>query len=749
MAIISGINDVLLNTPTFHDEEFQPGLINFFYGKNGTGKSTAALKLSEPGNGVQWDTDTPPGTEIRLFNAAYIERNVHSYGSIPGVYALSEENVVIHRQIDETEKRKAELEMQRDTLHRETERLCVELEAGKESCARAVWRATVDCRKRYPEVFAEYAGDVEKLSDSIRETEPVQADADMIAHAYETGFHLKPYQNTFFELIPYGIFPKAELLDIPVISRTDSALRVFFDTLGSFDWAKLGHERYSHAAGGRCPYCSQALPDGFEQMFADLQDVKYVKQMQELTAFSEKYEAACSQVQAVVNRNTANPFRTTGKLQYPLLAEALLGQMEKNRILIRRKLEHPGEEVSIDDLNQYVERLNREAEALNTVISRHMSSYNDVPSAKKKAEKLIWQQMAWDCREILALDEESRKTTKRKISDLRIREGTLLDEIRAQEKKIHSLRAQTVNTRQAMETINRTLENCGFYGFRLRERQDEPNTYVLTRGDGEPAADLSEGERKFIAFLYFYHTVTGALSSDGRHVPQVVVIDDPVCSMDSEVMSFAATLVRDLIIRCREDRKVSENGTCPCVIQMFCFTHNPVFFRMISDFCIPDAESCFFYEIRKNKNNESTIFRCLKEKNGVCGGYENRSPVSDVYQDWWRQYRDTQDPLELLNVSRQILSNYFILTCHYSGSSMTKTLLEENRAMFADRDELNIASSLTALLDMGADRVFESMYFDVSAVDTERIRFVVKKIFDIMNQGQHYQFMMRDMENMC
>ena len=197
-------------------------------------------------------------------------------------------------------------------------------------------------------------------------------------------------------------------------------------------------------------------------MFADLQDVKYVKQMQELTAFSEKYEAACSQVQAVVNRNTANPFRTTGKLQYPLLAEALLGQMEKNRILIRRKLEHPGVEVSIDDLNQYVERLNREAEALNTVISRHMSSYNDVPSAKKKAEKLIWQQMAWDCREILALDEESRKTTKRKISDLRIREGTLLDEIRAQEKKIHSLRAQTVNTRQAIETINRTLENAVF-----------------------------------------------------------------------------------------------------------------------------------------------------------------------------------------------------------------------------------------------------------------------------------------------
>ena len=36
--------------------------------------------------------------------------------------------------------------------------------------------------------------------------------------------------------------------------------------------------------------------------------------------------------------------------------------------------------------------------------------------------------------------------------------------------------------------------------------------------------NLSEGERHFIAFLYFYHMVMGSQSDDGKMVDKIVVI---------------------------------------------------------------------------------------------------------------------------------------------------------------------------------------------------------------------------------
>lgn len=61
------------------------------------------------------------------------------------------------------------------------------------------------------------------------------------------------------------------------------------------------------------------------------------------------------------------------------------------------------------------------------------------------------------------------------------------------------------------------------------------NTYEVIRENGEVAENLSEGERNFIAFLYFYHLVRGSRSSD-EVKDKIVVIDDPVSSMDSTAL---------------------------------------------------------------------------------------------------------------------------------------------------------------------------------------------------------------------
>lgn len=88
-----------------------------------------------------------------------------------------------------------------------------------------------------------------------------------------------------------------------------------------------------------------------------------------------------------------------------------------------------------------------------------------------------------------------------------------------------------MNTEATIDSINVLLDNSGFEGFHLRAKDGVANTYEVIRPDGTVAEKLSEGERNFIAFLYYYHLVKGSLNSEAVK-DKIVVIDDPVSSMD-------------------------------------------------------------------------------------------------------------------------------------------------------------------------------------------------------------------------
>ena len=77
--------------------------------------------------------------------------------------------------------------------------------------------------------------------------------------------------------------------------------------------------------------------------------------------------------------------------------------------------------------------------------------------------------------------------------------------------------------------------------------------YEVIRSNGSIAENLSEGERNFIAFLYFYHLVRGSETADGGLRDKIVVIDDPVSSMDSSSLFIVSALVREMIDICHNN----------------------------------------------------------------------------------------------------------------------------------------------------------------------------------------------------
>lgn len=53
------IEKIKLDSATFHGEEIEPTFVNFFFGKNGAGKSTIA-KAIQNGTGITWATGQDP-----------------------------------------------------------------------------------------------------------------------------------------------------------------------------------------------------------------------------------------------------------------------------------------------------------------------------------------------------------------------------------------------------------------------------------------------------------------------------------------------------------------------------------------------------------------------------------------------------------------------------------------------------------------------------------------------------------------
>lgn len=126
-----------------------------------------------------------------------------------------------------------------------------------------------------------------------------------------------------------------------------------------------------------------------------------------------------------------------------------------------------------------------------------------------------------------------------------------------------------------VNAINGILDRFGFLRFSLAADPARQGTYRIIRSDGSDASKtLSEGEYTFISFLYFYHLCFGSHEGSGLFQNKILVIDDPISSLDSSVLFVVATLVKDIIAKCRKD----EAG----IKQVVILTHNIHFHKEIT-----------------------------------------------------------------------------------------------------------------------------------------------------------------------
>lgn len=102
----------------------------------------------------------------------------------------------------------------------------------------------------------------------------------------------------------------------------------------------------------------------------------------------------------------------------------------------------------------------------------------------------------------------------------------------------------------------------------------EGDHYRVTR-NGKPAVRLSEGEQTAITFVHFIEMID-VYTKNGGH--PIVVIDDPVSSLDERIQYGVASMLRELMTKYNPRQKSLKTSD---VSQLFVLTHNFDFFRYL------------------------------------------------------------------------------------------------------------------------------------------------------------------------
>ena len=506
----AGIIRIDLNTPTIHGAVLRPRPVNFLYGKNGTGKTSIGKAIADKSSDIAWADDLHGGAKVYLYNEAFIDNNVHSYSQMPGVYALSEENVEIRRLIDGKTKEKEKAEKSIREMKEELSKLRGESSQAMEENSKAIWRAAAPLRKRYELAIAPYHENVQAFADHLSEYKREDEAKENMDISYQLAFSQEQIQYTLYQLLPPSLFPADDIMDIPIVSHTDSAMSVFFQALGNMDWVRSGNDAYGKAAGCRCPYCGQNLPEGFEEEFAQCLDKQYREKMDELRSFAAAYQQAIEKAASILEINLRDA--SQDEPNYRMLAELLTEKANANYQIILKKLNSPRDELLLSDLTELLEQLNMIAKESNQKRRRYIEVAQDLPKARERCTRQVWQAIAARCGELQDLRDTMKKEAQEKERKLELRVQTTEGKQARLSQEINMLSRSMADTSKAMREINATLKTSGFTGFHFQEK--EGHAYELVR-DTQPeqgaAVGLSEGERRFVAFLYFFHTVMGSL----------------------------------------------------------------------------------------------------------------------------------------------------------------------------------------------------------------------------------------------
>lgn len=717
-----------------HPGEILSGLskFNFIYGSNGTGKTTISRIIADEAAfsdcRLVWEGGI--GLEPLVYNRDFVEKNFNQSSELKGIFTLGEKDKDILHKIkgakevlnslkDDGLKLKNTLEGEDGNGGKkaELERLESEFE---EKC----WKSQKKHEDKLQGAFVGVRGKKSAFkSKLLAEAENNSAELkklDEIENRAETVFGETPQPETIIPVPNYESLlnlESAPILKKKVIGKEDVDIAAMIQKLGNSDWVKQGRKFYE-ANNDVCPFCQQKIESSFSGSLNAYFDKVFEKDVATIETLLSNYKTNAERLQQSLQSVLENPSKFLDAEKLKVEKEILDSRISINLQGIEKKRAELSQSVDLDSLKNVLTEIKNLIESANNSIREHNKMVSNLAQEKRNLTAQVWKYLLEkEIKEDLAAYRSKKKDLKEAIDNLNAQIEQKRNKYKEHDAAIKKLEKNTTSIQPTIDGINNLLESFGFTGFSLA-KSEQDRFYKIQRPDGVDAREtLSEGERSFITFLYFYHLLKGSESETGMTSDRVVVFDDPVSSLDSDTLFIVSSLIRGLFDEVRGD-----NGH---IKQIFVLTHNVYFHKEITFKVERDGKKPTFWVVRK-PNQLSKIIR------------HDTNPIKTSYELLWTELHNTDHSnLSIQNTMRRILENYFKILGDIDPNDICEN--------FEGKDKL-VCKSLFSWINAGSHSAHDDLYVSVDDSGIDRYLEVFKQIFFKTKHDAHYKMMMGEQQ---
>lgn len=725
----------LKNAASYRDEQALGPLkvLNFIYGENGCGKSTIAKFLDYKMNCTEvssrfsecsFEAGWKEGETRKLFvyDADFVRKTI-SQSTLDGVFVLGEDapelEAELNRHTLEIENKKSIIGCHGKNKNDLTDDIKKAESKFKEHC----WQVG----KKYSETFepayrgtrnsqAKFMEYCLRALEATREIKPLEELKEAVSLYFSPNG--KPVKLPVPPLLSWAEFTAltpSPLLGTSIKGREETTVAELIMRLGNSDWVDQGRAFFDDEI---CPFCQQKTPHGFKTDLENYFDATYQKNRDCISAYATEYRAQMEQLTKIIASYAeyASPLLNYEKIEFHLKTIEVI--IRKNNSELAKKEKELSETVQLEQIEERLDAIRQFIDNARGLIFEFNTKIEKFDEGMESLVEDVWSFLGNEIAPQYTIFKNIRDGKTRGINNISEQVARLTEEITAHKKAVSDIGDKLKNAAKPAEDINNTLRSFGFENFSLKKEGDQAR-YSIVRNDGKKANEtLSEGEKTFIAFLYFYQIVRGVSKEQNIAEDKIVIFDDPVSSLDSKVLYVVSTLIKSLAAL-KDRYKIK---------QIFMLTHNVYFFKEVTNLQ-KEYQALSQYWIIRKKGGNSYLER------------HDKNPVRTSYQMLWEEVIQAKDnpEMDVRNTLRRIIENYFELF----GNISNKWLLAEK---FHGDDKL-ICHSLLQWTNDGSHCVFDDIFVAPSVEGRNNYLRVFKDVFYQNGHGEHYRMMMHEENN--
>lgn len=714
--------------------------INYIYGANASGKTTLSHFLEQTSDEkykdctIEWKNGIK--VETNVYNR-YFRENNFGKSTIPGVFTLGQATKEEKENIDKKIVELEEIKKRGIQKNRSKEELQKNMDETVSEFRENVWKTIF---KKYENVFSSafegYKASKEnfriKLCDEfsnnkseLKSFEDLKAKAGIVFKKNPISFD--KVQSIEFDGII--VIENNSIWTKKVIGKSDVEISKLINRLNISDWVHEGvkHiEKDSHV----CPFCQkETIDDDFRIQIEKFFDEGFITDTTTIKRLSDSYYQDFNNIISMLETiETKEKQKTETKLNLEIFStytNTLKTQFESNNELISSKIKEPSRGVELKSSKEQLEKIAELINQANQEIENHNYLVLNLREEKEKLKQEIWQYLIEENKEIIQTFVKKENGLQKGIDNLEKERLELQTKYRFLDSEIKELNKNVTSVQPSVDEINKLLESYGFTNFKIVPTKTDANQYQIQRNNGENAqATLSEGEATFITLLYFLQLIKGGVSPEKVSEKRIVVIDDPISSLDSNVLFVVSSLIKEIVKDIRNG-----NGN---IQQIIVLTHNVYFHKEISNMYI-------MKEHAEDMNPNYWILRKKNDKTNIIY-YEQDNPIKSSYELLWRELREVHTNknlscITIQNVMRRILETYFKTLGGYKDDDIL------NR--FEVQQEKEICRSLIYWINDGSHCIPDDLYVEQENDMIEKYMKVFKLIFERLGHDNHYNMMMK------